>query len=86
LQEIAMDECEKALQNEENERVKQALLQLAGGVTSRIQAFAGRTKFEKSNYKKLTWFLDELFKSIEKNVVGAALHFAGIYRSNSVGE
>jgi hypothetical protein len=86
LQEIVMDECEKALQNEENERVKQALLQLAGGVTSRIQAFAGRTKFEKSNYKKLTWFLDELFKSIEKNVVGAALHFAGIYRSNSVGE
>jgi hypothetical protein len=86
LQEIALDECEKALREEENQRVEKALLQLADGVTSRIQAFAGRTKFEKSNYKKLTWYLDELSRSVGKDVVGAALLYAGIYTSNRVGE
>jgi hypothetical protein len=57
LQEIAMDKCEEAFREEENERVKQVLLQLAGNVTARIEAFGGRTKFEKSNYKELIWYL-----------------------------
>jgi hypothetical protein len=70
LQEIAMDEVEKALRKEEEKRVEQALLQLAGGVTAWIQGFAGRTKFEKSNYKKLTCFLDELTRSVGKNWLG----------------
>jgi hypothetical protein len=86
LKEIAMDKCEEAFREEENERVKQVLLQLAGNVTARIEAFGGRTTFEKSNYKELIWYLDELSKSVGKDVVRAALHFASIYTSNSVGE
>jgi hypothetical protein len=86
LQEIAMDHRERDFQREENERVEQALLQLAGNFTARIEAFAGRTKFEKSNYQKLTWYLDELSKSVGKEVVRAALHFASISTSISVGE